>query len=217
MLSKAITFTDFNGVERTQIHYFNLSKSELMEWEIRENGTLKDRLQQVVDARVGSEIMDVFKDLIFRTYGVKSEDGIHFQKSEAISLAFSQSPAYDVLFYSLITEADAAAAFVNGLLPQELVAAQAEAQAVNGFRPGHEPKADIRPGQPTEGQPAVSGPVPPAATLPEQSPVVEEEFAKRSTYQPAYVDEDTQPTAPPEAPTSGYPVPPQQPYQAPQQ
>ena len=61
--------------------------------------------------------MNMFKEFIFRSYGIKSEDGRRFQKSEEISKSFEQTEAYSQLFVKLCTNADAASAFINGILP----------------------------------------------------------------------------------------------------
>ena len=59
-----------------------------------------------------------FKDLVLKSYGEKSADGKRFIKTPEISEAFSQTEAYSVLFMELATDADAAAAFVNGIIPK---------------------------------------------------------------------------------------------------
>lgn len=49
-------------------------------------------------------------------YGVKSEDGRRFMKSEEISRSFMESPAYEILFEELVTNDKAAADFVNAVM-----------------------------------------------------------------------------------------------------
>jgi hypothetical protein len=63
--------------------------------------------------------MDLFQDIILKSYGVKSADGRTFQKSEAISQEFMWTNAFDKLFVELSTNADAAAAFINAIVPQQ--------------------------------------------------------------------------------------------------
>ena len=120
MLKKTITYTDYNGAERTENFYFNLTETEIMEMEIGTAGGYAEMIQRIVDAKDNPEIMRIFKDLILRSYGEKSDDGRRFVKSKEISEAFLQSPAYSVLFMELITDktGDVSAAFVNGIIPQ---------------------------------------------------------------------------------------------------
>lgn len=120
MLKKTITCTDYNGVERTEDHYFNLSKAEIMEMEMGTAGGLAEMIQRIVAAQDTPAIVKIFKDLILKAYGVKSPDGKRFIKSEELSTAFSQTEAYSALFMELATDADAAAKFVNGVIPVDI-------------------------------------------------------------------------------------------------
>ena len=120
MLKKTITYHDYNGVEYTQDFYFNLSKAEIMEMELGTTGGLAEMIQKIVAAQDAPYIIKVFKDLILKSYGEKSADGKRFIKSDEISTAFSQTEAYSELFMELATNAEAAAAFVNGIVPAEM-------------------------------------------------------------------------------------------------
>ena len=117
MLKKTITYVDYNGNERTEDFYFNLSKAEVTEMEMSTSGGLAEMIQRIIAAQDVPAIIKVFKDLILKAHGVKSPDGKTFVKSEAISTAFSQTEAYSQLFMELATNAEAAAAFVNGIVP----------------------------------------------------------------------------------------------------
>jgi hypothetical protein len=119
MLKKTITYTDYNGVERTGDFYFNLTEAEVVEMEVGINGGYAEMLERIVKAKDGATIMKEFKEFITRSYGIKSPDGIRFEKSKEISEAFMQTEAYSVLFMELCTNAEAAAAFVNGILPSK--------------------------------------------------------------------------------------------------
>lgn len=119
MLKKTITYTDYNGVERKEDHYFNLTKAELMEMELGTTGGYAEMIQRIVDAQDGPAILKVFKEIIFKAYGQKSADGKRFIKNEELSKEFSESEAYSELFMELITDTEAAAAFVNGIIPAD--------------------------------------------------------------------------------------------------
>lgn len=117
MLKKTITYTDYNGVERTEDFYFNLSKAEVVEMELSTAGGLVETINRIINAQEMPSIIRAFKDLVLKAYGEKSPDGKRFIKSEEIRTAFSQTEAYSTLFMELATDADAAADFVNGILP----------------------------------------------------------------------------------------------------
>ena len=129
MLKKIITYTDYNGVERTEPFYFNLSKAELMEMELGVTGGMTEMLDKIIHTQDGPSLMKTFKEMIMKSYGVKSDDGKRLIKSEELSIAFTQTEAYSVLFMELITDDKAAADFVNAIIPNEIkdkVAAQTE-------------------------------------------------------------------------------------------
>ena len=130
MIKKTIPYTDYNGNERTEDHYFNLSKAEVMEMEMSTSGGLAEMIQRVVAAQDQPAIIKIFKDLILKSYGVKSPDGKRFIKSAELSTEFSQTEAYSQLFMELATDADAASKFVNGIVPADM-AKQIEAAAKN--------------------------------------------------------------------------------------
>lgn len=118
MFTKTVTYTDFNGEERTETLYFNLSKSEIMEMELSTEGGMTERLNTIVAAKNGPEIVKTFKDIILKAYAVKSPDGKRLIKSEELSTAFSQTPAYDDLFFEMLQDPNAASNFINSIIPK---------------------------------------------------------------------------------------------------
>lgn len=121
MLKKTVTYVDYNGVERTEDFYFNLSKAEVTEMELSVRGGLSAMLEELVKTGDNARIVEIFKDLVLRSYGEKSADGKRFIKSKELSEAFSQTEAYSEIFMELALDEKAAAAFVNGILPSHLV------------------------------------------------------------------------------------------------
>lgn len=120
MLKKTIVYEDWDGNQRKEDHYFNLTTSELMEMELTTAGGLDKKLQRIVDAQEREQIVKAFKDIILKAYGIKSDDGKRFMKSEEISRAFMETPAYDQLFVELLTNEEEAANFVNGLISSDM-------------------------------------------------------------------------------------------------
>lgn len=120
MLKREITYTDYDGNSRTEDHYFNLTKPELIKWQAYNNGNLIEKLTAVVKSGDTAMIMKTYEELIKKAYGKKSEDGKFFDKSEEISNRFMQSAAYEVLFMDLFTKDGEAEKFINGIIPADL-------------------------------------------------------------------------------------------------
>lgn len=123
MLKKTITYKDFNNNERTEDFYFNLTKAEIMEMELGVSGGMAEMIQRIVASQDSPEIVKIFKELVLKAYGVKSPDGKRFMKRENGRLLaddFAETEAYSQLFMELATNADAAAKFVNGIMPADL-------------------------------------------------------------------------------------------------
>lgn len=120
MIKETITYTDYNGNERKEDFYFNLTKAEVMELEMSTKGGLAEMIQRIVAAQDQPAIIKVFKELIVKAYGVKSPDGKRFIKNQEVVDDFVQTEAFSELFMKLATDADAAAKFVNGIVPADL-------------------------------------------------------------------------------------------------
>lgn len=129
MITKKITYTDYNGNERSEEFMFNMSKAELMEKEMSVNGGLSELMKKVAETQDAPQLIKIFKDLVLDSYGVKSNDGKRFIKSEELRTEFSQTEAYSVLFMELAFDADKAAEFINGIIPADM-AKQLEASGV---------------------------------------------------------------------------------------
>lgn len=120
MLKKTITYTDYNGVERIEDFYFNLTEAELMEMEMSTEGGMEAYLNKIVSTQDKPTLIKLFKEIILKSYGEKSLDGKYFDKSEKLSNAFSHTEAYSILYMELATSDEAAALFINGVIPQNV-------------------------------------------------------------------------------------------------
>lgn len=122
MLKRAITYHNFDGEKVTKDYYFNIGKAELIEMELSEADGLKAAIQKIIKAGDMKSLVNEFKKIILASYGQKSEDGERFIKSPELSLQFSQTAAFDSLFMDLATNETAAAIFIKGILPADMVA-----------------------------------------------------------------------------------------------
>ena len=120
MLKKTVSYVDYNGVERTEDFYFNLSKAEVAEMELSVEGGFSKMLEEIVASKDNVKIVSLFKQMVLKAYGEKSADGRRFVKSEELAQAFAQTEAYSEIFMELALDSNAAAAFVNGIMPANL-------------------------------------------------------------------------------------------------
>lgn len=121
MFVKEIEFTDYNGQSRKETYRFHLNKAEVVMWMTTSGDyTLDKIILRIAQERNGRKIMEMFEDLIHRSYGKVSVDSIRFEKSEEIWLEFFQSEAYAIFFTDLISDATHALEFVKGIIPKDM-------------------------------------------------------------------------------------------------
>lgn len=119
MLIHPISYTDYNGQDRTENFYFNLTKSELIEMDAMLPGGMEETFKLIREKNDIPALMQAFKTILLKSYGIKHADGKRFEKSEEISRAFEQSPAYDEFFMQLVTDdGEMSSAFIKGILPK---------------------------------------------------------------------------------------------------
>lgn len=130
MIKKTITYEDFNGNERTEDFYFHLTKAEIMEMETGVTGGLSGMIRRIMATQDVPKIVEVFKELVIKAYGEKSADGRRFIKTKEVKDAFVETEAYSQIFMELSTNATAASAFVNGIVPADTAAEAQKLAAV---------------------------------------------------------------------------------------
>ena len=118
MLKRTITYTDFDGNQRTEDFYFNLSKAEVVEMEMGVTGGLTQMIHRIVAAQDNKQVLDTIKSLILKAYGEKSPDGKRFIKNQDLRDSFVQTEAYSILFMELATDEQKSIDFVNAIIPK---------------------------------------------------------------------------------------------------
>lgn len=144
MLKKTIKYTDYNDNEVTEDFYFNLTKAEIMEMELSAEGGLTESLKKIIKTQNNAELVKIFKNIILKAYGERSEDGKRFikigQDGRKLSDDFSQTAAYAELFTELATSAEGATEFINGLLPKDARPSEEEVSKLKAELFGEESK-----------------------------------------------------------------------------
>lgn len=118
MRKEVITYTDFNGEERTENFYFNLTEAELLEMDMTTVGGMREMLSRIIQEKDNSRIIKEMKHIIALSYGKKSDDGRRIIKNDAILDDFRETNAYSQLFMKLATDGDYAAKFINDVIPE---------------------------------------------------------------------------------------------------
>lgn len=117
MLKKTVTYTDYNGVERTEAYYFHYNEAEILDMEMSTEGGFAERIQKIIDAKDQVSLMQVIKKFVIDAYGVKSEDGKRFIKNDIVRTEFLESPAYSQIWMELVMDDEVAADFINNVIP----------------------------------------------------------------------------------------------------
>lgn len=130
MITKDVTYIDFNDVERTETFHFNMTEAEISAWELSVDGGMSERVREITAAKDVKQLAVLFADVLDRSYGRKSADGRRFEKSPEILADFKATQAYSDIYMSLATDAEKATEFLNALVPKSRRAAPA-AEAAN--------------------------------------------------------------------------------------
>ena len=121
MYEKNIKFTDFFGNERTEKRYFNLSEAEVLDAQFDKQGDFSQLVQGIANTKDTEALGKLFKEIILRSYGEPSPDGIYFNKSKEIRDRFENSALYNALYTELLFDADAASDFINHVIPVDSI------------------------------------------------------------------------------------------------
>jgi hypothetical protein len=123
MIKKTITYVDYEGESRTEDFYFHLTQRDLLKMQTEYPGGLHKFLMKIVAENNQQKIFEYMEDIIQRSYGEKSADGRRFitgRDDKNVLYNFIQTEAYSQLVMELATNADAAAEFINGIIPEGL-------------------------------------------------------------------------------------------------
>lgn len=120
MIKKTITYVDYDGNERTEDFWFNLTKAELALMNFSEAGGLERKFEKISQTMNVPAITKTFEEIIELSYGEKSPDGRRFIKSKELFEEFKQTEAYSNLIIELLSNPKAVAEFANGIVPRDI-------------------------------------------------------------------------------------------------
>jgi hypothetical protein len=134
MLARPITYVNGFGDTVTETFYFNLSMEEFFEITSEFEGTPEEVLKQLSDNPDPKALLKQFKKIILAAYGLRSDDGKYFDKSDELKERFSKSFAYQALFTELSTEENALDVFFRGAISKDLLKKLEEAEKVQNVQ-----------------------------------------------------------------------------------
>lgn len=117
MIKKTISYVDFDGNKRTEDFWFHLTKTEVAELEVSVDGGITKMIERLIQLKDTKRIIEIMKDIVQKSYGVKSADGRRFIKNKEVLEEFTQTEAYSILFMELATDAEKAVDFFAGVIP----------------------------------------------------------------------------------------------------
>lgn len=98
MLKQQVTYEDFDGNTQKETLYFNLNRMELIAFQQRYGSdNMEKYINNLIEEKKIQPMYDLLNDFVLTAYGIKSEDGKRFIKSERIREEFQQSLAYEAL------------------------------------------------------------------------------------------------------------------------
>lgn len=119
MLKRMISYTDFDGNDRTELFLFNLTSAEMMELSVSHGGDLNAYIERIVKDSDSAAIVNLVKEIILTSYGEKSDDGKRFVKSDELREAFASSAAYSALFTDLFLDSGKQMDFIKSIMPPD--------------------------------------------------------------------------------------------------
>lgn len=155
MILQRINYVDLNGDTQEEIHYFHLSKAEIIELEMTKDGSLSAIMKTMIEKQDATEILPFIKLVVSKAYGTRSVDGKNFIKDPQVTNNFLTSEAFAEFFVGLMQNPERASEFFEGLAPKSLVEQGRESEKATASRPPKAPQDYQRPAQP---KPAVEAP-----------------------------------------------------------
>lgn len=191
MLKQTVNYTDFDDQPAVETVYFNLTKSDLAD-----NMHLIEDFEVVRTMLSGKKrdlkpteiqlVINMVKAIMRMSYGVRSEDGKRFIKTDQQWTEFTQTAVYDEFLMSLFADPKNALEFVSNVIPKDYRdAVLAEAKKVNeelSARDISTPTTQtvVAPSEPVTIIQEEPAPFRPAELTPEQRAAAEQDYMRRN-------------------------------------
>ena len=114
------TYTDYDDNQRTEDFYFNYSEAEIADLQFSVPGGLAGMIDKIIKTNDMPKLVELFRELIQKAYGEKSNDGRRFMKSPELTKEFTETVAYSQIYMRLATDSKAAQEFINKVVPKSM-------------------------------------------------------------------------------------------------
>lgn len=120
MYKHELTYTDYNGEERTETLYFNLNAAELAKMEANASGGLEFYLKSIIDAKDNGAIWNTLEKIVLAAYGKKMPDGSFAKEGGKLAEKFVETKAYpDFMVWLFGNNTANATTFLQQIIPSE--------------------------------------------------------------------------------------------------
>lgn len=120
MLKKTIEYTNFNDEEKTMEAYFHLGKADIAR--ISADPTVLEDMKRATETNNTKLMLACIERLVRLAYGVRSEDGERFVKTQEVQDAFIQSAAYEEFLADLLGGTGANfSKFMTAVFPEKMM------------------------------------------------------------------------------------------------
>lgn len=114
-------YDTFLGNEVEETFRFNFTETELLKLAEKDELFNADILAAIIQSENTLEMYKMIRKLVLLSYGVLSEDGKHFRKTDQIRDDFEQSAAFDPIIDRLVGGSDTnfISEFIVGIFPSK--------------------------------------------------------------------------------------------------
>lgn len=128
MICKTIKYVDYFGDDREVKAYFHLNASELTDFLFDiggKTGNYEDAIRSIIESEDRQYVVNMIKQIILKSYGIRSDDGQEFLKEDPITCVqhykkFMQSAAFEQLYTELYSDESVLSEFISGVLPADM-------------------------------------------------------------------------------------------------
>lgn len=129
MFCKILEYTNYNDEQKANKFYFNLDEVEVIRFEAAYPNGIQAHVEELAEKNDRAGVVALLEDLIIKSYGIKSEDGETFEKSDEIYNHFKNTAAYNQLFVDLLSgDGKKAIEFFNNVVLSAVNRAKAKQQ-----------------------------------------------------------------------------------------
>jgi hypothetical protein len=119
MYKLTVTYENFNEEKVTKDLYFNLTTDEFVSL-YGQHKDVNEWIDELLKGGNTNDLLKMLRELIFKSYGIKSADGERFEKSADILKQFKESAAYEAVMVEMLENPKFGEEFISKVAPKSL-------------------------------------------------------------------------------------------------